>query len=309
MKNKNFLCCPKCNSSFLIKNSLYICKNSKCKSNYYSIDDIPILISDENELFNFSKLSVEPSPFFKNKGKLYNFLKIFIPDISHNISAKKNYKRISSLLKDSNKNVLVIGSGNGGIGLDTLLNSGDFNVIKTDICIGNGINYVCDAHNLPFLDCSFDLIVIQAVLEHVLDPKVVIREIHRVLKDNALVYSETPFMQQVHGAEYDFTRWTRSGHRFLFSGFSEVDSGQIGSVGMSLAWSIEYFIIGIFKYKCLYLPTIIFLRYFIFLLKYFDYIVVNYNNNRSSDGSSGFYFIGRKIKGAMTNSEIISYYR
>ncbi len=309
MINKNFLCCPKCKSSFLIKNSLYVCENIKCQNNYHSIDGIPVLVSDENELFNFSKLSAERSPFFKNRGKIYNFFKILIPDISHNISANKNYKQISSLLKDSNGNILVIGSGDGGDGLDVLLNSREFNVIKTDICIANDINYVCDAHNLPFIDCSFDLIVIQAVLEHVLDPKAVISEVHRVLKDNGLVYSETPFMQQVHGAEYDFTRWTRSGHRFLFSGFNEVGSGQVGSVGMSLAWSIEYFVAGILRYKYLYLPAIIFLRYFIFILKYFDYIAVNYNNNRSSDGASGFYFIGRKIKSIMTDSEIISYYR
>jgi SAM-dependent methyltransferase len=39
---------------------------------------------------------------------------------------------------------------------------------------------------------------IQAVLEHALDPPVVVAEIYRVLKPGGLVYADTPFMQRVH---------------------------------------------------------------------------------------------------------------
>jgi ubiquinone/menaquinone biosynthesis C-methylase UbiE len=39
-----------------------------------------------------------------------------------------------------------------------------------------------DAHNLPFADSSFDLIVCTEVLEHVLEPKGVLGEMRRVLK-------------------------------------------------------------------------------------------------------------------------------
>ena len=36
--------------------------------------------------------------------------------------------------------------------------------------------------------------LVQAGLEHVRDPWQVVAEIHRVLKDDGLVYAETPFM-------------------------------------------------------------------------------------------------------------------
>ena len=35
--------------------------------------------------------------------------------------------------------------------------------------------------------------IIYAVLEHVLEPNVVVSEIHRVPKDNGIVYAETPY--------------------------------------------------------------------------------------------------------------------
>ena len=51
------------------------------------------------------------------------------------------------------------------------------------------------------------------------------KEIYRVLKSDGIVYIETPFMQQVHGGKYDFTRFTYLGHRRLFARFQEIESG------------------------------------------------------------------------------------
>ena len=70
-----------------------------------------------------------------------------------------------------------------------------------------------DAHDLPFVDAAFDAAVIQAVLEHVVDPQRVVAELHRVLREDGVLYSEVPFMQQVHEGAYDFTRYTDLGHR------------------------------------------------------------------------------------------------
>jgi hypothetical protein len=63
-----------------------------------------------------------------------------------------------------------------------------------------------------------------------------------VLKDGGIVYAETPFMQQVHGSAYDFTRFTWLGHRRLFRKFKEIKSGTCGGPGMALIWSWRYFL-------------------------------------------------------------------
>ena len=70
-----------------------------------------------------------------------------------------------------------------------------------------------------------DAVCVQAVLEHVVDPAGVVAEIERVLKSDGVVYAETPFMQQVHGGAYDFTRFTELGHRWLWRRFATIERG------------------------------------------------------------------------------------
>ena len=82
------------------------------------------------------------------------------------------------------------------------------------------------------------------VLEHVLEPAEVVAEIHRVLRPDGLVYADTPFMQQVHEGPYDFTRFTESGHRWLFRRFETIESGVVAGPGVQLAWSVTYAVRG-----------------------------------------------------------------
>lgn len=109
--------------------------------------------------------------------------------------------------------ILVIGGGARGSGADALYGDNSVELIGTDIYASTNTAIVADGHKLPFIDSSFDGVWIQAVLEHVLDPPVVVGEIYRVLRPGGMVYADTPFMQQVHEGAYDFTRYTLSGHR------------------------------------------------------------------------------------------------
>ena len=165
---------------------------------------------------------------------------------------------------------------------------------------------ICDGHDLPFADDSFDVVIVQAVLEHVVDPFRCVSEIVRVLRGDGLVYAETPFMQQVHGGNYDFIRFTYRGHRRLFRHFEELHAGITGGPGMALAWSWQYFLRsfgGTTKAK-MYLAMLG--RLTAFYLKYFDYLF-----NRSStayDAASGFYFMGRKSKTVLSDKDIVRCY-
>ena len=103
------------------------------------------------------------------------------------------------------------------------------------------VDLFCDAHELPFLDETFDGVIASAVLEHVVYPERVAAEIHRVLARRGLIYSEIPFLQQVHEGAYDFTRYTLSGHRRLLNHFEEFSSGVVAGPGTTLAWAIEHF--------------------------------------------------------------------
>lgn len=99
-----------------------------------------------------------------------------------------------------------------------------FTFIYCDIDSNAEVDLFCDAHELPFVERVFHGVIITAVLEHVLYPERVVNEIHRVLVDGGAIYSEIPFMQQVHEGAYDFTRYTLSGHRLLMNQFQELSN-------------------------------------------------------------------------------------
>jgi SAM-dependent methyltransferase len=136
--------------------------------------------------------------------------------------------------------VLVIGGGEIGSGAERLYALR--RVTGIDIYPSAHTQIVADAHALPFLDEAFDAVWIQAVLEHVLDPAQVVAEIHRVLKSNGVVFADTPFLQHVHEGAYDFTRFTLSGHRWLFRRFELIEAGATSGAGTALLWAIRAFV-------------------------------------------------------------------
>jgi SAM-dependent methyltransferase len=141
--------------------------------------------------------------------------------------------------------VLVVGGGAFGAGTQILADDPGVDLIETDVYLGPRTRIVCDGHDLPFRNASFDAVICQAVLEHVMDPPRVVAEIHRVLRPNGLVYSEVPFMQPVHEGAFDVTRYTAVGHRRLLREFDEISLDVVAGPGMSLAWSLRYFALAL----------------------------------------------------------------
>jgi SAM-dependent methyltransferase len=180
-----------------------------------------------------------------------SMLERLLPTHTNKFSSRRNAARFAEELKKrfERPTILVVGAGSGGPGpgIDVLVTDPLFRIVNSDKNPTNPSYIDADAHNLPFPDSSFDGLVIQTVLEHVFDPYRCVGEIHRVLRPGGIVYSVTPFMQQVHGAEFDFTRFTFLGHRRLFRDFAEIDSGITAGPGSSLAWAWEYFWLAIFS--------------------------------------------------------------
>jgi hypothetical protein len=198
--------------------------------------------------------------------------------------------------------VLIIGGATRGLGTEAIYADPDICLIGVDIYCTTITDIVADGHNLPLADASIDGVWIQAVLEHVLEPHRVVEEIHRVLRRRGVVYAETPFMQQVHMGSSDFTRFTHSGHRWLFRRFDEIDSGVREGPGTAMLWSIKYLAASIFgTYK---VGTLIALAFF--WLRFFDRI-----GRRAVvlDGASGVFFLGRRSEQSLHPKEILACYR
>ena len=288
----------------------------KEKNFFPIIKGVPVLINNEKSIFNTntylqkSKIIVaKKSLKNKIKSKILNFLVISKPSITLNPISKKNYQKIFYDLKEkTSPTILIVGSGEAdGVGLD----SSDLNkvtkIIKTDIVYSNYVDVICDAHNLPFKNGTFDAVIIQAVLEHVIDPKTCVNEIHRVLKEDGLVYAETPFMQQVHLGRYDFTRFTHLGHRRLFNNFSEISSGPVCGPASALNWSIKYFFRSFFQASFAQFFFEWVSTFFYFWLKYFDYFLIK--KQGAYDSSSGYFFYGVKQRFLISDNDIVKDYK
>ncbi len=198
---------------------------------------------------------------------------------------------------------MVIGSGEKGSGTEKLFSNESIFVVGTDIYSSETVDVVADAHYLPFKNEVFDGVWIQAVLEHVVDPILVVSEIYRVLKSDGIVYAETPFMQQVHEGAYDFQRFTVLGHRYLFKQFTSIKIGGNKGVGTVLTWSIRYFFWGVFRSQLIARVISILVGLPLRLLE-------KVADKRSLfDASSGVFFLGRKNNTEISHKELIKNYR
>ncbi len=91
------------------------------------------------------------------------------------------------------------------------------------------IDFNYDIHNLKFKDCSFDVVVCNAILEHVEDPLKAISELKRVLKSGGLIWIEVPFCQPYHPSPSDYWRVTLQGVQLWMKKFKEISTGLFGT--------------------------------------------------------------------------------
>ena len=225
------------------------CGGEGCRSEFPRSGGVPLLIHEPQSVFRIAAFLNREPTFFKPVSPWRAWLSRQLPDLSHNLAARRVLGQMRGRLLERSRRprVLVIGASEVGAGLETLLSEPAIEMVEVDASLGSRVQVVCDAHDLPLADGAFDGVVIQAVLEHVLDPVRCVAEIHRVLKPGGLVYADTPQVCQVHGREFDFTRYTRLGHRRLFRHFGELESGISSGPAMALGWTIRYFLLSFSK--------------------------------------------------------------
>jgi len=211
-----------------------------------------------------------------------------------------NLRRLQGLLPP-NASVLIVGAGSSGRLLE------DVDVTTTDIQELPGVDVVCDAHDLPFEEGSFDAVIAIALLEHVFDPGRVESEMRRVLRAGGLVYSEVPFLQHVHAGAWDFTRFTPLGHRRLFRWFDTILLNAVGGPASSLAWAAHGVVLSMFGWNR---PLWLFAdragRMLLWWIRYLDKILARAPG--ASDAACGTAFLGRLRLEPVSDQEILAEY-
>ena len=258
---------------------------------------VPVLIAEERSLFSASPARPKPPARARR-------LAAHLPRDSYNAGTERLVARLLALLLAAAERprVLVVGGGTLGAGMGPLLDHPAIDATETDVWLGPRVVLVCDAHDLPFADGSFDAVVCQAVLEHVLDPPRVVSEIRRVLAPGGLVYAEIPFMQQVHEGAYDLTRYTYVGLRRLFREFDEVAAGAVCGPAMAAAWSLRYLAVTLFGRRAAHLVPLL-----TFWLPRLDRRLID--RPAALDAASSIGFLGRRREQPLGDAEIVATYR
>lgn len=280
------------------------CAAEGCGRRYASLEDTPVLIDFDHSVIDRDQL-ISTNGASSVKRRRYDRLSGAVKRLLSppKKATRANVRRLIQELEAVERPiVLVIGGGTVGQGMEPLYEHPDIQIISFDIYRTERTQFVADAHAIPLADGAVDALVVQAVLEHVLEPEVVAAEIWRVLKKDGLVYAETPFMQQVHEGAYDFTRFTESGHRYLFRRFQVIGSGTTAGPGTQLLWSLDYFVRGLFRSRAAGKVA----KASFFWLQWLDPLIPD---EFASDGASGVYFLGRKSDSELSPKEIVGFYR
>ncbi len=173
------------------------------------------------------------------------------------------------------------------------------NRIGLDVKEGKGVDVVGDAHNLPFEDNKFDVILCTEVLEHLHTPSKAISEMKRVLKPKGKLILTTRFIFPLHDIPNDYFRYTKYGLKHLFKDWDileieeETNTIQTFSVLLQrLAYQVEFkFLNRLIKLFVLLFAKIIYKLEFIIKYEYGSFLK---NKTESNILNSGYYMFLQK---------------
>ncbi|WP_367319409.1 class I SAM-dependent methyltransferase [Streptomyces sp. HUAS ZL42] len=308
---EHLLVCPRCRSPLVSRPGGFNCTAPGCPHRVPMAFPVagrwPVLVDFERSVVDRKAVvaaaggtdSERPRRAAGADGLPAPLRRIFKPP---NRVAARNVELLLRTLPGRAPLLLVVGGATVGNGVGAVYRDPRVQVIGFDIVGSTVTQLIADAHQIPLSSASVDAVLVQAVLEHVLDPARVVAEVHRVLRDDGLVYAETPFLQQVHAGAHDFTRFTASGHRYLFRRFEELAAGPVTGPGTQLLWSADHLVRGLTRSALAGRVA----RGLLFWLRALDRLVPA---NYAMDDATAYYFLGRKQDGEMSAAEILTYYR
>ena len=78
------------------------------------------------------------------------------------------------------------------------------------------------------------MIILEHVLEHISNPLIALKNIHKLLNPKGYILLTTPFLVKIHFAPEDYTRWSKTGLKQIMidTGFdlNKIIVGQWGNI-------------------------------------------------------------------------------
>lgn len=271
------------------------------------LNGIPVLIDESKSIFRVDDV-LKSAPITQDSGYRNNSLKnrvrkSILPQLSKDFSFEKRYKQLADSVRG--QKVLVIGAGSKIKEYNELFS--DALVITSDVHLQFSPDIVFDAHQIPFKDETFDLIIAGQVLEHTFRPWEVAKEMQRCVKHNGLLLVEIPFNFPYHSPPYDFFRFTFTGLRSLFPNCElkryEVSEGQ----GSAVAVFNSQFLVDLFSNRYLRMVMVFISRFLFGWIKYLD-VFRKRTTYRRIYAPMGFSMLFKKDGRRRTDAELLEAY-
>ncbi|MEO5339252.1 MAG: class I SAM-dependent methyltransferase [Magnetococcus sp. MYC-9] len=309
---ETILACPGCHGRLSRQAEALCCTQDHCRASprrWPIVRGVPVLFDESKSFFRISDGVANPgaqgrSLWWRRLSRIWYTR----PKIGRNVAAERNYQHLGRLLHGvQDAVVLVVGCGDEGIGIHRLHTLPNVTLVNLDIRWTASVHLMADAQQLPFADETFDAVVLQGVLEHVLDIFQVETEVFRTLKAEGVVYCELPFLQPNHGGAFDLTRLTWTGHRRFWRRFIQLDAGACCGPGMALATMVQQFARALLPFRSWRIFSDWLVDWLFWWLKYLDGRLTKHA--AGLDGASAFYFLGRKSDQVLSDRELIAAYR
>ena len=288
-----------------------------CSAEYPVVNGAPILIDAGRSVFTPQEIIAayederrRPPP--SALGRLAWAVASCAPHVTSYRRQEIIARRFADLLRSRTTApaILLVGSGTEGIGLSALQAIPGATLCEFDVYLTDSRMLVADLLDLPFESGTFDAVVAQGVLEHVIDPFRAVAEMHRALKPHGLVFSTTPFVLGVHLPVADYTRFTRLALLRLFRSFRPIECDVVEGAAVSLAYSLAYFWMALLssfgwpagakiaKYSG---------NYLIFWLRHVDALLRR--SPVSIDAAASYYYFGQKSDETLSDREIVGMFK
>ena len=171
-----------------------------------------------------SKERREPKPIAKSYLHLHYLAKLLRMNIQQLLSGK---------------DLLILDCGCGKKPYFPFFKNSSFLYVGIDLKRSKHVDVVGDVQKLPFKSCLFDAVLCTQVMQDVIHPKMLLEEIHRVLKDQGFLFLSTPGVWPVQD-DFQLWRWTDLGLKKMLDRFSEVKIYECGGNITSLFQLINF---------------------------------------------------------------------
>ena len=158
-------------------------------------------------------------------------------------------------------------------------------------------DYCCSAEKIPVSESVFDIVLMTEVLEHLQNPEVVLKEIHRVLRKEGKLIATMPFLYPIHSDPNDYQRWTPQKIRVEIErgGFSIDQIVPMGSL-FAVYFDLLHISFGIASKKRKSIKNRLINKFIMPPLAHLFMLLDNAYEYKNKQITTGFYFVGKKSK-------------